>query len=217
MRRRKFTWQRCEQWTVRTLLPLGNPSEESSPNSTKTQALLPKKKHTHFHPLSYLKLSDTSSQTNSSKTHKTGIPQKEITGKEWCWQPYGILGNHWNHWKKKPETNITPENRPCQEEMSSSNHWFLRATLASGRVTWIFVMCWPILEWERSSHLHAWTLASSSSFAASTSSKRCTSPGSCCCNVAILCENREGVLRKKKVLQQKLNIKLAKWNHISAT
>ena len=83
--------------------------------------------------------------------------------------------------------------------MSSSKHWFLRGEpLASGRVTWIFVMCWPILGWEISSHPHAWTLASSSSFALSTSSKHCTSPGSCCCNVAILCENREGVSKKKK-------------------
>ena len=110
------------------------------------------------------------------------------------WWITGITGKK----TKKTETNITPENRPCQEEMASSNLWFLRGEpLASGRVTWIFVMRWLILGWEISSHPHAWTLASSSSFASSTSSKRCTSPGSCCCNVAILCENREGVFFKK--------------------
>ena len=40
-----------------------------------------------------------------------------------------------------PKTNIAPENRPSQEEMSSSNYPFSGAMLVSGRVTttWVFV------------------------------------------------------------------------------
>ena len=39
-----------------------------------------------------------------------------------------------------PETNIAPENRTSQKEISSSNHWFSGAILVSGRVPLLHVI-----------------------------------------------------------------------------
>ena len=45
------------------------------------------------------------------------------------------------------ETNIAPENRPSQTEISSSNHWFSGAMLVSGRVIEMNKYCtWRILK-----------------------------------------------------------------------
>ena len=52
-----------------------------------------------------------------------------------------------------PETNIAPEHRPSQKDMSSSNHQFSGAMLVSGRVSLGFE---GILEW----YLYACTLLS---------------------------------------------------------